>query len=91
MWEIFTDFSPDGNTLLKMSFVLKGQCAMQIEAVGERVLKPLRLRLKLKVKVLWVEVVNPDVSVLSSAAVTASTTNSGRKHVSKGDFCEKQN
>lgn len=34
-----------------------------------------RLRLQLEVEVLWVEVVNPDVSVLSSAAVTASITN----------------
>lgn len=30
--------------------------------------------LQLEVEVLWVEVVNPDVSVLSSAAVTASIT-----------------
>lgn len=34
-----------------------------------------RSRLQLEVEVLWVEVVNPDVSVLSSAAVTASATN----------------
>lgn len=47
----------------------------QVKAGGERVhQKPPRLRLQLKVKVLWVEVVNPDVSVLSSAAVAASMT-----------------
>lgn len=33
-----------------------------------------RSHLQLEVEVLWVEVVNPDVSVLSSAAVTASIT-----------------
>lgn len=47
----------------------------QVQGVGEKVQMPPCLRLQLKVKVLWVEVVNPDVSVLSSAAVAASVTN----------------
>lgn len=47
----------------------------QVQGVGEKVQMSLCLRLQLKVKVLWVEVVNPDVSVLSSAAVAASVTN----------------
>lgn len=47
----------------------------QVGAVGERVQMSPCLRLQLKVKVLWVEVVNSDVAVFSSAAVAASMTN----------------
>lgn len=39
---------------------------------------PLCLRLQLKVKVLWVKVMNPYVSVLSSAAVTAQQHHKSR-------------
>lgn len=45
------------------------------------------LRLQLKVKVLWVKVVNPYVSVLSSAAVAAQTRHKKRLvTVSTGAF-----
>lgn len=43
---------------------------------------PLCLRLQLKVKVLWVKVMNPYVSVLSSAAVTAQQQHTHKKKIS---------
>lgn len=63
------------------SFFLTGLTAMLVEAVGE-VEGPNRLRLQLKVKVLWVEVMNPYVSVLSSAAVTVGTQDMSKRNVS---------
>lgn len=66
------------NTLLKCPIVLIGQCVTQIKAVGEPVHMPVSLRLQLEVKVLWVKVVNPDVSIFSSTAVAASMTNAAQ-------------